>query len=72
MAGPDLLLLEIAGSLRLFGGLPSLRQALSRDLRKLGFAAALAIAPTPLAATWLARASRRVCIRDTANLGPVL
>lgn len=72
MAGPDLLLLEIAGSLRLFGGLPSLRQALSRDLRKLGFAAALAIAPTPLAATWLARASRRVCIRDTANLGPAL
>jgi protein ImuB len=72
MAGPDLLLLEIAGSLRLFGGLPSLRQALSRDLRELGFAAALAIAPTPLAATWLARASRRVCIRDTANLGSAL
>jgi protein ImuB len=72
MAGPDVLLLEIAGSLRLFGGLQALRQALSRGLRNMGFAAALAIAPTPLAATWLARASRRVCIRDTTNLGPAL
>ena len=72
MAGPDVLLLEIAGSLRLFGGLQALRQALSRGLRDLGFTAALAIAPTPLAATWLARAARRVCIRDTANLGPAL
>ena len=72
MAGPDILLLEIAGSLRLFGGLRKLRQVLSRGLRELGFEAALSIAPTPLAATWLARASRRVCIRDTANLGPAL
>jgi len=70
--GKDVLLLEIAGSLRLFGGLPSLRQTLSKDLGAKGFSAAMAIAPTPLAATWLARAGRRVCIRAEENLGPVL
>ena len=72
MAGPDVLLLEIAGSLRLFGGLQPLRRRLSRGLRELGFTASLAIAPTPLADTWLARSSRRVCIRDMDNLGPAL
>jgi len=72
IAGPDTLLLEIAGSLRLFGGLRELRQRISRGLRELGFTAALAIAPTPLAATWLARSGQRVCIRDTANLAPTL
>jgi len=72
IAGKDVLLLEIAGSLRLFGGLPKLRQEISKGLGKQGFSAALAIAPTPLAATWLARAGRRACIRDEDNLGPAL
>lgn len=69
---PSILLLEIAGSLRLFGGLDTLRRRISRELRQQGFAAALAIAPTPLAATWLARAGRRVCIRDRKNLAGAL
>ena len=68
IADRDVLLLEIAGSLRLFGGLRELRQKIAGGLQGLGFNAALAIAPTPLAATWLARAGRRVCIRDEANL----
>jgi protein ImuB len=72
IAGRDVLLLELAGSLRLFGGLRALREDISRGLRELGFTAAPAIAPTPLAATWLARSGRRVCIRDTANLAPAL
>ena len=72
MAGHDVLLLEMAGSLRLFGGLRTLRQDIAHGLRELGFTAAPAIAPTPLAATWLARSGRRVCIRDTANLAPAL
>ena len=72
IAGKDVLLLEIAGSLRLFGGLPHLRKTVSKGLRVQGFSAAMAIAPTPLAATWLARADRRVCIRAQENLGPVL
>jgi protein ImuB len=72
IAGHDVLLLEMAGSLRLFGGLRALRQDIARGLRELGFTAAPAIAPTPLAATWLARSGRRVCIRDAANLAPAL
>ena len=72
IAGHDVLLLEVAGSLRLFEGLRSLRQKILRGLEGLGFTASPAIAPTPLAATWLARAGRRVCIRDTANLAGAL
>lgn len=72
IAGENVLLLEIAGSLRLFGGLKHLRQKISAGLRAQGFAASLAIAPTPLAATWLARAGRRVCVRLDANLGSAL
>ena len=68
IAGPDVVLLEIAGSLRLYGGLPSLRQQVAAGLEQQGFKAQLAIAPTPLAATWLARAGRRACIRDAANI----
>ena len=68
----DTLLLEIAGSLRLFGGLRSLRQQVSRGLEQQGFTASLAIAPTPLAAPWLARGGRRACVRDVRNLLPVL
>lgn len=68
IAGPDVLLLEIAGSLRLFGGLKSLRRQVAAGLEAQGFEASLAIAPTPLAATWLARGRRRACIRDTANV----
>ena len=72
IAGKNVLLLEIAGSLRLFDGLPNLRQKVSSGLAAKGFSAAMAIAPTPLAATWLARAGRRACIRGEENLGPAL
>ena len=72
IAGNNVLLLEVAGSLRLFGGLPSLRQQVSAGLEQQGFAASLAIAPTPLSATWLARAKRRACIRAPENLVPML
>ena len=65
---PSLLLLEIAGSLKLFGGLKTLRQRITLSLESQGFSAAIAIAPTPLAASWLARAGRKVCIRDPQNL----
>jgi protein ImuB len=65
---PALLLLEIAGSLNLFGGIRKLRECIVRELDGQGFHASIAIAPTPLAATWLARAGRKVCIRDARNL----
>ena len=72
IAGRDLLLLEVAGSVRLFGGLPALRKQLVEGLKAQGFTAAMAIAPTPLAATWLARSRRRSCIRAQENLAPAL
>lgn len=72
IADRDVLLLEVAGSLRLFGGLPSLRRQVSAGLDQQGFDASLAIAPTPLAATWLARGGRRVCVRAPENLVAVL
>jgi len=62
------LLLEIAGSLTLFGGLSALRERIVRGLDRQGFTAGLAIAPTPLAATWFARAGRRTTIRDLHKL----
>ena len=72
IAGPDVLVLEIAGSLRLFGGLRALRRDIATGLEAKGFDANLAIAPTPLGATWIARFGRRACIREMANLMPVL
>ncbi len=72
IADQNVLLLEIAGSLRLFDGLQELRQKISAGLRELGFTASPAIAPTPLAATWLARSGHRVCVRDETNLVPAL
>jgi protein ImuB len=71
-AGPDVLLVEIAGSLRLYGGLLNLRQQIAAGLVEQGFTASLAIAPTPLAATWLAKGGRRTCIREPANIAAAL
>jgi len=61
----DAVLLELAGSQRLFGGLTpllkALREAFPRPLQ-------LALAPTPLAAVLLARAGRNCCILSPARL----
>ncbi len=61
----DAVLLELAGSRRLFGGLPALlaalRAAFPRPLQ-------LALAPTPLAAVLLARAGCNCCITTPARL----
>jgi protein ImuB len=61
----DAVLLELAGSQRLFGGLApllkALRTAFPRPLQ-------LALAPTPLAAVLLARAQRNCCIVSPARL----
>jgi protein ImuB len=50
------LLLEVKGSLALFEGARSLLQRLATGLREQGITAQLALAPTPRAALWLARA----------------
>ncbi len=56
---PDVLLLEIAASLKLFDGLEALRAKIVTELTALGYSTLPAIAPTPLSATWLARAGSR-------------
>lgn len=53
---PDGLALEVAGSMRLFGGLEALLQAMRAGLKEMGYSAALAAASTARAAAWLARA----------------
>lgn len=65
---PDLLLLEIAGSLALFGGIGPLRESVEAGLAARGMTAGIAVAPTPLAASWLARAGRGEEVADPQNL----
>lgn len=54
LAPPACLLLEVAGCLRLFGGLAALHGAVRQSCAAQGFSAHSALAPTPLGATWLA------------------
>ena len=55
-APPNALLLEVRGSLRLFGGMKALADKLVADCRRCGHEQSLATATTPLAALMLARA----------------
>ncbi len=64
----DGLLLEIAGSLRLFGGADRLMEKARQGVRGLGYRAVLAVAPTPLGAAWLARAGEAVVVTDHDQL----
>jgi protein ImuB len=63
IAPPAGVLLEIAGSLNLFGGLSRLCGLIERGVAELGYGACVASAPTPLAAQWFARAGLAVKIR---------
>jgi protein ImuB len=56
LESPRALLLDIEGSLRLFGGIRPLLQTLRRELDDMGYAALMACAPTATAALLLARA----------------
>lgn len=65
---PAALLLEVRGSLRLFGGLEALRRRIRDALHPTGHACREAVAPTPLAALWLARAGDAEAVTDVATL----
>ena len=65
---PDGLLLELAGSLHLFGGLAGLRRELAGECQPLQVRPVLAFAPTPLAALTAARAGQPLMILDPAQL----
>lgn len=60
---PDAVLLEVRGSLRLFGGVRALVEQLRTRLHAAALSPQLALAPTPLAALWFARAGEQVALR---------
>ncbi len=55
---PDSLLLEVKGSLHLFGGVEGVSREMAAECSRLRMRGTLAVAPTPLAALALARAGR--------------
>ncbi len=69
---PDGVLLEVSGSLKLFGGLESLLERLRRGLAEMGWSATLAGASTPSAAFWLALAGKQEFIDSIAGLEAAL
>ncbi len=72
VVAPHSLLLEVQGSARLFGGLDALLKRIERELQALGYFACLAVAPTPTAATWLARAGITTRVLRYESLPSVL
>lgn len=69
---PDGLLLEIQGSLRLFGGLGRLWQLLEQGLASRGHRVDMAVAPTAQAALWLARGAPGSQVEKSHMLSGVL
>jgi protein ImuB len=65
---PNALLLEIKGSVKLFGSLAALHAAIEAAWGRLSLRAQAATAPTALAALWVARAGKPACIEDSGQL----
>jgi protein ImuB len=55
---PESVLLEVAGSLKLFGSVEAIKAKLEQELARRYANFRLCVAPTPTAALWLARAAR--------------
>jgi protein ImuB len=71
---PDTLLLEVSGSIKLFGGLAPIKQQLRDKIAERRWSSRLCAAPTPLAALWLARGGSDdvLSIRSlSSRLGPL-
>jgi protein ImuB len=65
---PNALLMEIKGSVKLFGSLRQLHADIDECWRRLSLAACSATAPAALAALWLARAGQSLQIEDLDQL----
>lgn len=72
LQAPDAVLLEIKGSLALFGGIEGLVQQVQRDIHALGFQHYRAIAPTPMASLWLCRQHSTHVAQNAVELNTVL
>ncbi|HSD36951.1 MAG TPA: DNA polymerase Y family protein [Rhodocyclaceae bacterium] len=68
LAEPDELLIEIGGCLRLFGGLDVLCGLIREGAVTQGFSVHMALAPTPRAAQWLARAGQEIACLDMQDI----
>jgi protein ImuB len=71
-APPAVLLAEIEGSAHLFGGVAALRARVCKALAEQGYTVRPALAPTPLAATWLARRGIATDVRTMDKLRAAL
>lgn len=69
---PLTVLLEIEGSLKLFGGAERLLRRLCGHVQRLGYTCALAVGPTALGAELLACAGRTIIVREQAVLRAAL
>ena len=65
---PQSLLVEIHGSLRMFGGLEALQYRIGRELQSAGYGVYMASAPSATAALWLSRADIQCSIQDVSLL----
>ena len=72
LAAPRTLLLEVGGSLKLFGGLDKLRQQVEQGVAELGYTVRTGLAPTPRAATWLARVGTGTTVTTASQLAGAL
>jgi protein ImuB len=68
LVAPDGLLLEVKGSLHLFDGTDGLIRALAKECSTVGIEPAIALAPTPLAATVAARVGQPFIVTNKAQL----
>lgn len=69
---PDALVLEVSGSLKLFGGADRIRARLAEGCARMGFTTLAACAPTARGAAWLARAGVERCIQRADALESAL
>lgn len=69
---PNALLLEIRGSVKLFGSLEVLHAGIDAAWSRLALRAQTATAPTTLAALWLARAGKQLRLEDPGSLAGAL
>lgn len=72
VAPPNAVLAEIAGSVRLFGGLAPLLEKIAQRVRQRGYGTRMALAPTPTAALLVARAGLAEPVLDRRELAAVL
>jgi len=65
---PDSVVLEVKGSLHLFGGVEGLSRALASECASLGLKSMVALAPTPLAALVAARVGKPFVVTELTRL----